>query len=309
MTIDTATVCGKARSTLALFTSGMASIWAASDEASTLRRLLPATSCATATRTSASTFGVAPVTATCEAAKIDEFSSADQPSGSSTIAIAPASTASRRRPSDRRSARRRSTSTGSTWAAAMSIQCAGRRADPAGLRRRFEPDRPEHLHLVLELDAEPLAGPPPRLLHQRDHVGGAGIPCVLDEVRVHRRDPGATGREALQPALLEDAPGGEVAARVLPHRPERAHLGRLGLAPAPLHVGDGRPDPLRVVGPQPQHRLGDDLARADVRAPVAHAELVRPARPFAAGADHHGAVEHVAQLAAVGARVHPHRAA
>src|SRR6185312_897490 len=297
MTIATATVCGKARSTLALFTSGMASIWAVSAEASTLRRLLPATSCATAARTIASTFGVAPVTATCEAAKTEEFSSSHQPSGSSTIAIAPTSTASRRRPSDRRSARRRSTSAGSTWAAAMSIQFAGRRADPAGSGGRFEPDRPEHLHLVLELHAEALAGAPTGLLHQRDHVGRAGIADVLDEVRMHRRDAGAAGREALQAALLEDAAGGQVAARVLPHRPERPHLGRLGLAPAPLHVGHGGPDPLGVVRPQPQRRLGDDLARADVRVPVAHAELVRPTGPLAAGADHDGPVEHVAQLA------------
>src|SRR6185437_1729510 len=146
---------------------------------------------ATAARTSASTFGVAPVTATCVAAKTEEFSSSHQPSGSSTIAIAPTSTASRRWPSERRSARRRSTSAGSTWAAAMSIQFAGRRADPPASGGRLETDRPEHLHLVLELDAEPLARPPPRLLHQRDHVGRARATQVLDEVRVHRRDAGA----------------------------------------------------------------------------------------------------------------------
>src|SRR6476646_12006257 len=144
--------------------------------------------------------------------------------------MAPRSTASRRWPSERRSARRRSTSAGSTWAAAMSIQFAGRRADPPASGGRLETDRPEHLHLVLELDAEPLARPPPRLLHQRDHVGRARITQVLDEVRVYRRDAGDADGEALQSALLEHPPGGQVAAGVLPHRFERAHLGWLGFA-------------------------------------------------------------------------------
>ncbi len=56
-------------------------------------------------------------------------------------------------------------------------------------------------------------------------------------------------------------------------------------------------------------RAGDDLARAEVRAAIGEAEILR-ARSLAAGggADRHP-VEHLAELAAVGVRVHPHRAA
>ena len=48
---------------------------------------------------------------------------------------------------------------------------------------------------------------------------------------------------------------------------------------------------------------------ADLGAPVAHPELVRPAAALTGRADHEGLGEHVAHLAAVGAGVHAHRAA
>ena len=60
-----------------------------------------------------------------------------------------------------------------------------RRARP--LQRR-QLERPEELHLVLELDTELLAHAPARLGHHRDAVGGRRTARVLDEVRVARRD-------------------------------------------------------------------------------------------------------------------------
>jgi hypothetical protein len=43
---------------------------------------------------------------------------------------------------------------------------------------------PEPLHLGLELDAESVEHAPASLGHQGEHVGGARITGVLDEIRV-----------------------------------------------------------------------------------------------------------------------------
>ena len=63
------------------------------------------------------------------------------------------------------------------------------------------------------------------------------------------------------PALLEQPARGAVGIGVLPHTPERPHLGRLGLPPAVLHLADGRLDRCRVGVGEPQNDARDDLAR------------------------------------------------
>ena len=61
----------------------------------------------------------------------------------------------------------------------------------------------EHDDLLLELDAELLARPAPRLGDQGEAVGRRRAAGVLDEVRVTRRDDRAADAVALQPAELE----------------------------------------------------------------------------------------------------------
>src|SRR5204863_7355418 len=82
-----------------------------------------------------------------------------------------------------------------------------------------EGDRPEHLHLVLQLHPL-LPRPAARLAHQREDIGRLRAAMVLDEVRMHRRDPRAADGVALETALLEQAAGGALRVGVLPHRPE-----------------------------------------------------------------------------------------
>src|SRR4029079_14884042 len=71
-------------------------------------------------------------------------------------------------------------------------------SDPAVTSGVGQRDRADHLHLVVQLDPELLAGAAARLDHQRDHVVGGRTTGVLDEVRVHRRDPRTPGDEPLQ---------------------------------------------------------------------------------------------------------------
>ncbi len=110
---------------------------------------------------------------------------------------------------------------------------AGRsRSPPLGRKRH----RPKHLDLWLELHPEALLHPAAPLGHQRDHVGGAGVAVVLDEVRVlggEARSPDA------QPAasgcleqLARAASLGARVIRVLEGGAERLDPGWLGLAGA-----------------------------------------------------------------------------
>src|SRR6185312_15542017 len=57
----------------------------------------------------------------------------------------------------------------------------------------LEGERAEEDDLVLEVDAELLAGPAPGLAHQREAVGARGVAGVLDEVRVAGRHDRAEG--------------------------------------------------------------------------------------------------------------------
>ena len=67
----------------------------------------------------------------------------------------------------------------------------------------------EH-HLLLELHAELLPCPPPRLAHQSEAIDARRAVRVLDEVRVPRRDHGAADPMPLEAAQLEHAPRAEL---------------------------------------------------------------------------------------------------
>src|SRR5256714_5495932 len=79
----------------------------------------------------------------------------------------------------------------------------------AGTHRNSAPGRPllqagqfelsQKLDLVLQPHVELLVSAPSRLGHESESVGGRGAVGVLDEVRVLRRDLGASDPMALEP--------------------------------------------------------------------------------------------------------------
>src|SRR5262245_33459668 len=96
----------------------------------------------------------------------------------------------------------------------------------SGLKRR-QLERADELNFVLEDDAVLLASPAAGFGHQGDRVGGTGAVCVLDEVRVPRRDLGAPDPVALQSTGLEHPPRGQLVLGVLENAAEGPPVRRL----------------------------------------------------------------------------------
>ena len=126
------------------------------------------------------------------------------------------------------------------------------------------------------------------------------------------RDAGAADDVALEPAGLDQRAGARALVRVLEDRPERARLARLALA---ARAAASRARVARISSRTPRSSCSTALRRrprraAHVRVAVAQLELARARRcATPAGGDDLGRAQHVADLAAVGARVHAHRAA
>src|SRR5262245_15385414 len=85
----------------------------------------------------------------------------------------------------------------------------------AFLRRSRYLQEPRKGDFALELDAELLARPAPRLGHEGETVHGRRAARVLDEVRVLRRDHRAADSVPLEATELEHPPRADVACRVL----------------------------------------------------------------------------------------------
>ena len=97
---------------------------------------------------------------------------------------------------------------------------------------------------------------------------------------------------------------------VLEGRAERPDPLRLGLVAQAAHLRERRLDGARHPRAPEQHAgTHHDLALAQVRAPVGESELRGPDSPHAARRGELDPLERTPQLASVGVRVHPHRAA
>src|SRR6266852_3683336 len=114
---------------------------------------------------------------------------------------------------------------------------------------------------------------------------------------------------ALEPTRLEHPPRTQLVLRVLEDAAERAPVRRLrGLALRVQRAYNGL-DLLRWSRMQAQLRLDDDLAVAQIRVAVREAELPRREPAGALGGRDERAPEHLREVAAVGAGVHPDAAA
>src|SRR5437868_12818281 len=170
-------------------------------------------------------------------------------------------------------------------------------------------DVAEQLDLVREVDAELLPRAAACLGDESERVLGAGPAGVLDEVRVLGRDLGAADAVTLQPTRLEYPSRTELVVRVLEHAPESAPVRRLCRLALGVELPHRRLDLLRWARRQQQLRLEDDLPVAEARVPVRQPELGRrsPGRP-PRGRDER-THEHLREVAAVCAAVHPDAAA
>src|SRR5215210_7890264 len=177
------------------------------------------------------------------------------------------------------------------------------------LPQRWELERAEELHLVLELDAELLARAAPSLDHQRDGVHRARSVRVLDEVRVTRRDLRAADSVPLQAAGLEHPPRCQLVLGVAEDAAEGALVRRLRGLPQRLQPRDVRLDLLLRQRTERELGAGDHLAVAQLRVAVAEAELGgrEPARALLV--DDERAIEDRGPVTAVRAGVHPDAAA
>ena len=164
------------------------------------------------------------------------------------IAIVAASTTRRRLPVRAATSRRRARRCpGRCWPADMSTRefAAGRapilrRSSPIGRRRPIGPSNCTSCSSSTpNRPATRRRGPRPSARPHRPRCPTG----VLDEVGVHRRDPGAADGETPSGRTPPAAARRAVAVGVLPHAAERAHLGRLRLAAAALHGRDGGTDP------------------------------------------------------------------
>ena len=154
---------------------------------------------------------------------------------------------------------------------------------------------------------------PAALRHQRDHVRRGGLAHVLDEVRVLLGEPGAAHDQALQPASSSSTPALRPSARsssgFLNVEPKVLMPEGCAARRARAHVGQRRLHGLGVGRLQGERRARDDLARTEVRAPVAEAERVGRRRSVPCGVVDLDPLEHAREVAAVGVRVHLDRAA
>src|SRR4051794_19967823 len=125
----------------------------------------------------------------------------------------------------RRTSTRRRRGSGRTFSATLASSPRARRGLP---RQRGELELSEEDDLVLKLDAIRLPRPTAGLRHQRECVLRAGIPGVLDEVRVPWRDLRAADAVTLQAARLEHPAGAQLVLRVLEHASVRLLVRGLG---------------------------------------------------------------------------------
>src|SRR6266545_251878 len=168
---------------------------------------------------------------------------------------------------------------------------------------------PDPLDLPLELDTGSLPHARPHRLAQSLDVGSGGAAQIDQKVAVHFRHLGVADLEPAAAGGIDDLPG-LVAGRVLEGRAAGAALDRLGgLARLRdlVHLGG---DLRRIAGLVLEHCRGED----DV---VRHAAMAIAVMHVAVGEDAHAALavdaarldQRVLGLAAVGAAVHPQRAA
>src|SRR4051812_47539837 len=298
-TMWTRSVCGKSRSTLAIRIVGTDSIADATSDAEICSSERPAAARATASRTATRSLWVPPRTATlCRAKRLElltqRYPSPTMPAARTQATAATTTAAARRRTS--------------TAAVSCTRPVSPRlvRLLPPEWVGSDQADGPEQLHFVLQIDPEALAHTAPGERDQSRDIRRTRVPRVLDEVRVHRRDARAADDAALQLAALDQGPGAGALVWILEHRPERARLAWLALAPPALHLPDPFADLVAHAALELQHDLGDDFGAAHVRVPVAQIELRRPARAHPRRGDDLGRGQHVADLAAIGAGVHAH---
>src|SRR5436305_2047913 len=150
----------------------------------------------------------------------------------------------------------------------------------------------EHLNLRLENDAERLVDPAACRRHHSEDVSGGRVARVLDEVRVLQREPRASDLEAAAARGVEQlsrrASVGAGILRVHEGGAKRLDPRGLGLLSPPAHV---RHRLLHVHGIRMRERDGTarhHLAIAEVRPPVAEAQLLGPAiRRTGGRADRH----------------------
>src|SRR5262249_30416855 len=139
--------------------------------------------------------------------------------------------------------------------------------------------------LALELDAEAIERPPPRLGHQRKRVLRAGSPCVLDEVRVPRRDERVADAIAPEPALVEHPARAELVSGVLEDAPEGALVRRLGRFAQRLKLRHTLPDVVLRARAETELDLSDDLPRFEARMAVGEVEFIAREPTRAGGVD------------------------
>src|SRR6266511_3225734 len=280
----TFSVCGKERSKATLLTYGTAASRRSRVAASTSSRLLP-TIGRSAVLTCSSTIGVAPVTWTASTAKTEvRRAPSYAPTEIATSAIP--STIERGEGAKRRRSNRLLAGSCATRAVVLGRAATLPHSPPGRVPlQRRKPQPAEKLHLVLELDTESLAHPPPRLPHERERIRRCGVACVLDEVRVTRRDSRAADPVAFQAALLDHPSGSEVRRWVLEHAAEGPLRGRLCRLPLREQLGDVRLDLVRAPRRQGEANLRDDLSGLEVRVPVGEPQVARRQRAHSVRVD------------------------
>ena len=267
---------------------------------------LPAAARATASRTASRSLSVPPRTATLRSANIPlllahRYTSCTDPATSAQATAATTTAAARRRNST------------AADSCTRPVSPRPRRLLPPGwVGLSASHSRlmgPKQLHLVLEIDVEALAHGAAREHDQGRDIGRKRAAGVLDEVGVDARDARAADHVALEPAGLDQRPRARALGRVLEDRAERARLARLARAAPALELPHAGADLLARTRLQLQDGFGNDLRAAHIRMAIAQVELLRAAAARAARRHHLGRAQHVADLAAVGAGVHAHRAA
>src|SRR5919108_315256 len=292
-------------------TEGSARRRASSSSVSTARRLVPRAFSVTA-RTSRATDGGAPRISTRSTANT-EVDRAPQ-YATKTAAMRPKASASER-PEGRKPARSRRSPEARRGSGTTALSAPLSRRDPRTVRpppamRRDSPRDPQVLRLewrqfevadehdlALERHAELFVDAAARLHHQSHAVRARSAPGVLDEVRVLRRDDGASHAVALETATLDHLSCPQLVPGVLEDAAERPP-GR-GLCRLPLldQRSDDRLDLALILRLETELDLGHDLAPLDARAAIREREVVAcdPAQPVSAA--HERARDDVGEVA------------